>query len=321
MSTLQALRSELVEKRLWPLVLVLIAALVAVPLLLTKSSPTPGTSETTAQADVSSHASGVAIPVVSLASATGQRAPLHGHPKDPFRQQHVPPKPSTAVHAKTPSTAATPDSSGSAGGGGATTTTPSHVAPAPSNPSPSYATASVDVRFGKATGKLRTIHDVPRLTPLPSAADPIVIFLGMRRDMKTAVFMISTDVRSQADGRCVPSKADCHAIELKADQVSLLDVTGTDGRVTQYELDLLNVTIGHTASLAKAKALYARVSKIGRRVLHRSAERVVIARAMHFSRRTGVLTPARGALASAARRLRIAAARHAPTASTSVPAP
>ena len=44
--------------------------------------------------------------------------------------------------------------------------------------------ATVDVRFGEAGPPAHAIEDVPRLAPLPSAAHPVAIFLGMRKDLR-----------------------------------------------------------------------------------------------------------------------------------------
>jgi hypothetical protein len=123
----------------------------------------------------------------------------------------------------------------------------------PSQPQ-TYTYASIDVRFGKAGQTLRRLDDVPRLTPLPNAAQPIVVFMGMRADAQTAVFMVSTDVHAQGEGRCVPSKKVCEAIELRRGEIALLDWAEPDGSVTQYELDLDDVTLHETTSHAQAQA-------------------------------------------------------------------
>jgi hypothetical protein len=265
------LLSDLVERRLWPVALLLVAALVAVPLLLAKSPSTTATSAS-APALPAPAGGGAAEPAVSLATVTPQGAPLHGRARDPFRQQHVPHKaragapvstPTTSPGASNGSSGTSPSGSSKGSSGGATP-----HAPAPKT----YLTVSIDVHFGKATSPhLHTHNDVPRLTPLPSATNPIVIFLGMRTDLKTAVFMVSSDVHAQGDGRCVPSRKDCETIELKEGQTTFLDVAAASGEVTQYELDLVKVTIHQTTSKAAAQAAYAHVSRAGAALLRHGA--------------------------------------------------
>ncbi len=258
MRALRDLWSELIERRLWPVALLLVVALVAVPVVLAKR---PSADETTADtgtppAAAAAHAADLRSagePVVSVAVGPGADAPLRGHAKNPFKQQHVPARP-TSEHG-TPATGTAPTTgdttgggkTGGAGGGGDQGQAP-----------PTYTYASIDVRFGRAGLPLREIHNVPHLTPLPSAADPIVIFMGMRADHETAVFMISTDVHAQGEGTCVPSKKLCEAIELRRDEIALLDVAAADGTVTQYELDLADVTLHETTSKAKAQATVAK---------------------------------------------------------------
>jgi hypothetical protein len=286
MRPLRNLLNELVERRLWPIALLLVLALVAVPLLLAKpaSSTDAGTSGAPAgSTDVPAPAaSGVRAPgdtapdgepVVSVAQASEPDAPLRGHEKDPFRQQH-------ASDAASVSSASSASAAGSSGGGSATSPpgggsggsssggsggagTGGGQAPAPKV----YTYASIDVRFGHAGGYLHPHDDVPRLAPLPGPARPIIVFMGMRADHETAVFLVSTDVHAQGEGRCVPSKKLCEAIELRRGETALLDWAAPNGSVKQYELDLVDVTLHQTTSQAVARQAYARTSRVGRRLL------------------------------------------------------
>jgi hypothetical protein len=201
---------------------------------------------------------------VSVTQAGGATSRLRGHEKNPFRQQHLAAQPSTATSTASSSSTAAGSGNGSAtpapsGGSGGGTVQPS--------PQTVYVYASVDVRFGHAGERLRRIGNVPRLTALPNAARPIVVFLGMRRDLATAVFLVSTDVHVQGLGQCVPSRKDCEAIALRAGDTALLDVRAADGKVTQYELDLDRVVLHRTTSKRIAEQAYARASHAGAALL------------------------------------------------------
>jgi hypothetical protein len=251
MSQIRDLLNDLVERRLWPVALLLVAALIAVPLVLAKSAPPDnGADSSAAIAAQAAAADAAAKPaddaVVSVAAQAPHGAPLHGKAKNPFKQQHVPKKPTIAPTNGAPVGGATPGT----GGGPATGGNSGHPT-------------------GKAGGRLRSITDVPRLTPLPNASNPVAIFLGMRKDHETAVFMISSDVRVQGDGKCVPSKDDCEAIELKQGQIAFLDVKRANGVVDQYELDLVKVNVSQTTSKQDAQSAYARSSRAGTRLLGR----------------------------------------------------
>lgn len=268
MNPLRAVWADLVEKRLWPLALLLLAALAAVPFLLggDRTAPDPA-SVPAALADAHTagatpdggaatvgggNADGQETAVVRVASGA-DRTRLRGSRTNPFRV-HRPPRPKLRVSAATAGRTAGGDETtgaprspgGDAGGGsgGSGGAAPGHGRARPKDDGPGGdPAATIAVRFGRAGTQLTKIDAIPRLTPLPSAERPIVIYLGLRRDGETAVFMVSSDVRAQGEGRCVPSRATCEAIELRAGQIAFLDHTGDDGAVTQYELDLLTVDV------------------------------------------------------------------------------
>jgi hypothetical protein len=269
MRPVRDLFSDLVERRLWPVALVLVAALVAVPLLLAKSPAEEPAAPAVPPAAVASAAADPAETSVVTAVEPTDAAPLRGARKDPFRQQHVP-KPEETGDAPAASGAGTDPAGGGSGGAG---TGGSGDADDGDSGQKTFQIAMIDVRFGKAIGHKTLIRDVPRLTPLPKPANPIVVFLGMRKDLETAVFLISTDVHAQGDGTCVPSRKLCEAIELKKGDVAFLDVAAADGTTDQYELELVDVRIEQTTSQADADAAYARVSRAGARILRRREAR------------------------------------------------
>ena len=128
-----------------------------------------------------------------------------GRGRDPFVQ----PKGSTPQKAQALQ-------SGTTSGGGATPTDTVGTTPAPAPaaaprrrsprasrrpPLPNYV---ADLRFGQADS-MKTLRDVARLTPLPSASNPFFVFLGVKEDGKTLVFLVSSDAKATGDGTCKPS--------------------------------------------------------------------------------------------------------------------
>jgi hypothetical protein len=283
--------SELVERRLWPVALVLVLALVAVPVLLAKSSAPEDAGEPAAPSPAAVAAAAATAdlrtpdgPVVRVAEGAGPRAALRGEPKNPFRQQYV--APPEQLGSLSAGAAGTTSGTGDAAGGDGTGTDGTGV---DGDEQPTYVYATIDLRFGHAGRALRTFRDVPRLAPLPRTTKPVVIFLGMRDDRETAVFMVSTDVRVQGLGRCVPSPKLCEAIELRRDDVVFLDYTEADGTVVQYELELVDVELHETTSEEIARQAYARASSKGRRLLRGQAATSSVAGMLRYSPRTGVL--------------------------------
>jgi hypothetical protein len=273
MSAVRNLITDLVDRRLWPVAVALLGALVAVPVLLGGGSKAPAPAPAAPLAAAAGTAGGTAQAAVSLSqpstSTTSTNRP--GAVRNPFTQHHVPaPASQSAPTTPTPSAPSTP-TGGSApsaptGGGVPVVTTP--IVPG-SGGGKRDATETnvwrVNLRFGEA-GDQKTHKDIPRLSPLPSATDPFFIFLGVLADGKTAVFLISSDTTATGDGKCKPTPEQCDTIEMRAGDTEFFDVAQGNAGVTQYELDLLKVfknTVKGKAAAAKAS----RVSKDGQNVV------------------------------------------------------
>jgi hypothetical protein len=124
------------------------------------------------------------------------------------------------------------------------------------------------VRFGDATSDTLETFNVPRLTPLPSAEEPVLVYLGPGKDAKTAIFMVDEGVVAQGDGVCRPSPSNCETIHMSPGDTEFFDVEDEEGNVSaQYQLDLLKIRKSTTADASKAAAARAKESKSGRRAL------------------------------------------------------
>jgi hypothetical protein len=141
---------------------------------------------------------------------------------------------------------------------------PAPATPVTPEPEPrKYALNELTVRFGDATSTPAR-KSLERLQPLPSAEDPVLIYLGVLKDGKTAVFLLDHGVSAIGDGDCRPTPEECETVRLRAGDTEFFDVIDDTGHVTaQYQLDLIKIHRGTTASAARAKAS----SKAGRRVL------------------------------------------------------
>ena len=118
---------QLVRRRLWPVALLLVAAIAAVPLLLGKD-PEPAAAPPAPTADSGAKlAVDTSDPVVKVASADGaRRRRVLGAAKDPFEPapaKKVKKSQSSGQGSATPTATSTPDSSPTTSGGGSTTTT------------------------------------------------------------------------------------------------------------------------------------------------------------------------------------------------------
>jgi len=152
----------------------------------------------------------------------------------------------------------------------------------------------VTVDFG-LTGALHRHADIARLAPLPSAANPRFIFLGVLKDRRTAVFLVSSDVEDMlGDGVCRPIPEDCETIELQKGETEFFELTTKDGRWIQYQMDVKDVHVGKVDA-AEAIASYARASVAGQKLVRAAALKrgVQALRAYHYVPAQGVLVPAK----------------------------
>jgi hypothetical protein len=270
MTFLRNLQHDLVDKKLWPLALILVLALIAVPVLLggggsePTSGPAPGATAAPPTATASAASPSVAEVAVAVEEPVLRKR--KGSTRDPFKQQYAPktlttppPDDSAAPTTGTGDTKAPSDS-----GSGDTQTTPSTTEPKKETPDVDPLDVyRVSLRFGEP-GEQKTIRDIARLSPLPNADRPFFVFLGVLSGGKKAVFLISSDATATGDGSCRPSKANCETVELEKGETEFFDLE-TESGVVQYQLDLVTLkrrvpldNAAAVAAQAKARAAAAR---------------------------------------------------------------
>jgi hypothetical protein len=278
MSAVRGILRDLVERRLWPVAVLLLAAAVAVPVYLGRTSadadaPLPVTGQHADAGKASKAAVSIEDPV-----ADDQRP---GGVRNPFKQLHVPKKAATpAAPAADDSGADAPPSTGGSDGnepplspggtGGSGDGGGSKPKPAAGDPLDIY---HLSLRFGRAeSSQLKTYHDVARLSPLPTADNPFFVYTGVLKDGKTAVFLLSSDATATGDGHCRPSPKSCQTIEVKEGDTEFFDLT-VGGQDVQYQLDVVRVFKKGASSAVAAAAAHERHSEAGSNLL-RKAHRV-----------------------------------------------
>jgi hypothetical protein len=293
--------TDLVEKRLWPVAVLLVAALIATPVIL-------GGGDETAPPLTTSLEDG-STPAEFVATEDDTTAREGGRDRNPFTApSDVKPAPAAEPSAGTTGTTsgAGPVGSGTGGvSGGAGYDVPAGsisglndvtpiggstrtATPVKTGAKDSYA---VDIRFGKE-GTLTSQRNVPRLSPLPSSADPFFVFLGVLADGETALFLVSSDAEATGDGKCLPSLANCERVEMQAGQTEFFDVTTPEGETVQYQLDLVKVARERNATASAAAAARTRESAEGREILRNAVDtgQVEISD-LAFSPRMGLVVP------------------------------
>ena len=274
MSAITNVLRQLKERRLWPVAILLVAALAAVPIALAKepAAAPPAPPTTTADSGEDLLAS---QPIVAEATASdrAKRRKVLGTPKNPFAVTKAltgsekPPSSDGANKANdpAPSSGSTPTSTQSPSSGGTTspgTGTPYPTTPGtPAAPPKVFAPNSLTVRFGDDTTFVR--KTVKRLQPIPSLEAPVAIYLGVSGDGKSAIFLVDEGVEAVGDGECDPAPDKCETFKLKAGETEFLDVKDpeTGSVVAQYQLDLIKIHRA-TASSARTRATRAKASRL-----------------------------------------------------------
>jgi hypothetical protein len=302
-SFLKNILDDFVEKKLWPVAIILIGALIALPLTLGRSSEPAVVQEIAATQTATDEGQD------ALAAYTGvdTEKTEGGKTRDPFVAPNGLNKPQPAP--KVASTGGGAATSGGSSGGSAGTDVPAGSVPglddvdvvpvggsggssgSDTTKKNEKATYSVDLRFGQ-DGKLSARTDVPRLSPLPSADDPFFVFLGVLADGKTSTFLVSSDAEATGDAKCLPSATNCERVEMKAGDTEFFDVVTPDGQTKQYQLDVVRVQRETKATAAVASAARAREDASGRQVLRTAVEtKQVNVSDLAYSRDLGVIVP------------------------------
>jgi hypothetical protein len=270
--------TDLRDKRLWPVAAALLAALVAIPVLLSSGGGAPSVPPIPVGQLAQS---GPTLPAVSVTTVTPAHTKLTGRGRDPFSQR---PARTTVAPTTKPSGATT--TTPQAGGGTPTRTTAAFggtPTPAATRP-PAFPTAkaaapvgltasqsyNVSLSITNSSGGLDTIDSLERLSVLPNRRVPLLVELGVLKGGKRVLFALTSYAVVHGPGRCTPSRADCQILVLARGQVESLAARAD--RWTSPSA-LFAVTAiraqGHGSAAAAAK-LRRRESAAGRRLLNNS---------------------------------------------------
>jgi hypothetical protein len=270
--------ADLREKRLWPVAVLLLAALVAVPAVLKKSSEEPPPAEPVAaqprSAPEPEELKGLASVKLEEADIEDGSSLDTFDPTNPFRPPESVVKQSeeqsgevvTQADEVTLSDETVQSSSGGAGttsgegdtGGGTADDTGGDGADDGDGDRTTTETIQytyvLDVTFIN-NGRTRKIKGMERLDMLPSAASPLLLFLGASTDAGDAVFLVDSTLQSAGEGKCKPSASECAFLYLGAGSEHMF--TNEDGDSYTLRVDQIRkvkVEDGASASSSKAGA-------------------------------------------------------------------
>jgi hypothetical protein len=273
-----SVRTDLSDRRLLPLVAVVVVALIAsvAYVVLGGGSGSAKTSADVAPAVTPSNA-GISVSATDSTSekavaetTDGRHDQRKGSSRDPFTPLPTPASTQGAATAGTPSTSSSSGSSSSgstespstSSGSGGSTTGGEEAKPKAKTKTVYH----VAVEFGNlapdpATGEpaLTPYVNLKLFTPLPSAKSPVIVFRGVTAGGKSATFTIIGEAILSGQGACLPSALECHAVDLQPGQTEQLEYLPA-GSLTSvsYELKVLSIAHGKSAS---ESAVVARASQ------------------------------------------------------------
>ena len=207
---------DLREKRLWPIALVLAIAIVAVPVLLTKSAAQPPAPTPVATTPTSDSRVSVSLNGDDAASSESGSTLDHFAEGDPFTPpaRIVDRADDTAAAGTAGPSDGTPPSDGGGSGDGS----PPSSSPAPAPPidvaPPTTRTETAEYEYvADATfwtgDDRREIRGLRKLDMLPDEAAPVLIFMGTSEEGGNAVFLVDSTLTAAGEGRCAPSPVNC----------------------------------------------------------------------------------------------------------------
>jgi hypothetical protein len=235
--------NDLRARRLWPVAVVLLAGIVAVPFVLAKKdepvvAPPAPTAETKAT-ESNGPAELAQVKLEELAEGSGSSLSAFDDPSNPFAP---PRKVLNRIRAEgeetgTPAAGGSggttieggslgggagaddaPDSgSGGSGGGtppadtgdtGDTGDTPAPPVDGGEKTTTVNYTYVADVTF-RANNRRREIKAMEKLDILPDRANPLLIFLGVTENAGNAVFLVDSTLQTAGEGSCKPNRSEC----------------------------------------------------------------------------------------------------------------
>lgn len=243
----------------------LAAALILVPVALSKSSHPASPPPVTAGAGGAPSAAQPAVLTDEVGVRNYQKRLAALKRKDPFKRHVKLPrlpggnpgrlaKPGSTPAATSGSvTPPPPTGSGGSSSLGATSTTPpattteSHtktVTVERQNSAVPVYEGVVDLKIGFPT-KLKKHDGVKPLTDLPHKSNAVVSLLGAALDGKTATFLVSRDVSSVEGGSsCTPHRSSCQLLTMKPGGKAKLTLTDTGKTYVLKVLDIRLVRVG-----------------------------------------------------------------------------
>ena len=258
--------NDLRARRLWPVAVLLVVALVATPVVLSKKAEEPAAPAplpaTPSQSDTSKGPEALAeVKLEDLTKGSGSSLSAFDA-SNPF----APPSKVLAAARREAQGDTGADTGAGAGetttdtGGDTGVTTDDGSTGGDDTPDSGDGggtktiefTYVIDVTFW-ANGRRRKVEGLEKLDMLPNEAAPLLIFMGVTDNAGNTVFLVDSTLATTGEGKCKPSRADCAFLYLGAG--SEQEFTNDDGGSYRLRIDeIRKVKVGAGSRTAASKA-------------------------------------------------------------------
>jgi hypothetical protein len=312
MNAASKLLRDLVDKRLWPVALLLVVAIVAIPVLIGRSSSGSTGADSAAVAAAATPAPAAApAPAVELVGPPSVRS-RPGKVRDPFRRakHKVKEAASSATTSTSPKAAASGSSSPSTGSssskdtaksdssGSGTSKPAASEKPAVTTPIPA-STAAADVAARTVYATVAHVqgphadyeHPLDRLAAIGSKTSPALQYFGVTAGGKYAVFLLGPDttVSGEHSGACVVPEP-CRAIGVRTGETVEVDVAGVVPMHYVVEITALHrVRFATPALAAQERTAEAKGGHARLRALLKDGPAAAALGHLHYDRTTGTV--------------------------------
>ena len=116
----------------------------------------------------------------------------------------------------------------------------------------------VDVTY-KANGNTRHIKGMEKLDMLPNQSSPLLIFLGVTPKGSNAVFLVDSTLQAAGEGKCKPSEAECAFAYIGAGSQYIFTKDNGDSYTVRID-EIRKVKVGEVATGGRAGGSKAQLS-------------------------------------------------------------
>jgi hypothetical protein len=289
---LQSIRADLLSRRLLPALIALGLALIAAVAYAATGGGASSTASPPASISTAAVPGGANALPVSVAPANPNQAvsetprgtlyQSRGATRNPFTPLPSPP----AKKASASTSSGSKGSAGKSGGTGSSKSTagattggssvPPVAPPAKPAPKPIHAGLTSTQSYGVAlslttfAGGLDTIDPLERLSLVPSAQQPLLVYLGVLKGGRDALFAVQPGTVVSGPGSCTPGPTDCEILSLAQEQIESLAVSTGSGTAGVALFAVTAINVKDHASVAAANRARREASAAGQALLKAS---------------------------------------------------